>query len=253
MNDGKIFLDNASTTFMRRETLEEMEPYFLEDYGNPSSIHSMGRTPRDACARAKKRLAFVINAEPEEIFLTSGGTESDNWVLNSVARRSGKERNIVTSRIEHHAILETAEALRKDGYEIRYVGVDSDGVVDLEELKGLVDDRTALVSVMTANNEIGTIQPVKEISRIAHERGALFHTDAVQAVCHIPIDVKEIGIDFLSASGHKFGGPKGIGFLYCRKGIRLEPFMRGGEQEEGSGRWMEEGSEDRNLLGGELM
>ncbi len=236
MSDRKnnaIFLDNASTTAMRMETLEAMEPYFLEDYGNPSSIHSMGRTPREACQRARKTISYIINAEPEEIFFTSGGTESDNWAITSVARKAGKEKNIVVSKIEHHAILETAEALEKEGFRIRRVGVDADGLVDLEELKTLVDEDTALVSVMTANNEIGTIQPLKEISKIAHAKGALFHTDAVQAMCHIPIDVRDMGIDMLSASGHKFGAPKGIGFLFVRKGVRLDPFMRGGAQEEG--------------------
>ena len=234
MNEKKtIFLDNASTTVMRRETLEAMEPYFLEDYGNPSSIHSMGRTPRDACNKARQTLASIIGAHPDEIYFTSGGTESDNWVLNSAARMSGKGKNIVISKIEHHAMIETAEALEKEGYEIRYAGVDEFGTIDFKGLEKLVDNDTALVSVMTANNEIGTIEPIKKISKIAHEHGALFHTDAVQAICHIPIDVNDMGIDLLSASGHKFGGPKGIGFLYIRKGIRIQPFMRGGAQEEG--------------------
>ena len=228
-----IFLDNASTTVMRRETLEAMEPYFLEDYGNPSSIHSMGRTPRDACNKARQTLASIIGAHPDEIYFTSGGTESDNWVLNSAARMSGKGKNIVISKIEHHAMIETAEALEKEGYEIRYAGVDEFGTIDFKGLEKLVDNDTALVSVMTANNEIGTIEPIMKISKIAHEHGALFHTDAVQAICHIPIDVNDMGIDLLSASGHKFGGPKGIGFLYIRKGIRIQPFMRGGAQEEG--------------------
>ena len=228
-----IFLDNASTTVMKRETLEAMEPYFLVDYGNPSSIHSMGRSPRDACTDARKTISQIINAQPEEIYFTSGGTESDNWVLTAVTRKAGKGKNIVISKIEHHAIIETADYLEKEGFEIRRVNVDADGIVKLDELRELVDENTALVSVMTANNEIGTIEPLKEISEIAHAKGALFHTDAVQAVCHIPIDVKADGIDLLSASGHKFGGPKGVGFLFIRKGVRLDPFMRGGAQEEG--------------------
>lgn len=235
MSDEKetIFLDNASTTAMRRETLQAMEPYFLADYGNPSSIHAMGRTPRDACNDARKTISKLINAGPEEIYFTSGGTESDNWALTAVARKAGKGKNIVISKIEHHAIIETADYLEKEGFEIRRVNVDGDGMVKLDELRDLVDDNTALVSVMTANNEIGTIEPLKEISAIAHAKGALFHTDAVQAMCHIPIDVKADGIDLMSASGHKFGGPKGVGFLYIRKGVRLDPFMRGGAQEEG--------------------
>jgi len=228
-----IFLDNASTTIMRKETLEAMAPYFTEYYGNPSSIHSMGKGPRDACNSARQVLANIIGADPSEIYFTSGGTESDNWVLNSVARKSGKGKNIVISKIEHHAIIETAEALEKEGFEIRRAGVDEDGIVDLSALEGLVDDSTALVSVMTANNEIGTIEPVKKIAEIAHRHGALFHTDAVQAFSHIPMDVDDLGVDLLSVSGHKFGGPKGIGLLFIRKGIRLDPFMRGGAQEEG--------------------
>ena len=228
-----IFMDNASTAPMREETLEAMRPYFTVDYGNPSSIHGMARAPRDACNNARKTIAGILNADPSEIYFTSGGTESDNWALVSSALKGGKDKNIVISTIEHHAIIETAEFLEKMGYEIRKAPVDEFGKVRLDVLKDLVDDNTVLVSVMTANNEIGTIEPIDEISKIAHEHGALFHTDAVQAFCHIPIDVKKSEIDLLSASGHKFGGPKGVGFLYMKKGVRLQPFMRGGAQEEG--------------------
>ena len=228
-----IFMDNASTAPMREETLEAMRPYFTVDYGNPSSIHGMARAPRDACNDARKTIAGILNADPSEIYFTSGGTESDNWALVSSALKGGKDKNIVISTIEHHAIIETAEFLEKMGYEIRKAPVDEFGKVRLDVLKDLVDDNTVLVSVMTANNEIGTIEPIDEISKIAHEHGALFHTDAVQAFCHIPIDVKKSEIDLLSASGHKFGGPKGVGFLYMKKGVRLQPFMRGGAQEEG--------------------
>lgn len=228
-----IFMDNASTAPMREETLEEMRPYFTVDYGNPSSIHGMARAPRDACNNARKIIAGILNADPSEIYFTSGGTESDNWALVSSALKGGKDKNIVISTIEHHAIIETAEFLEKMGYEIRKAPVDEFGKVKLDVLKDLVDDNTVLVSVMTANNEIGTIEPIDEVSKIAHEHGALFHTDAVQAFCHIPIDVKRSDIDLLSASGHKFGGPKGVGFLYMKKGVRLQSFMRGGAQEEG--------------------
>ena len=228
-----IFMDNASTAPMREETLEAMRPYFTVDYGNPSSIHGMARAPRDACNNARKTIAGILNADPSEIYFTSGGTESDNWALVSSALKGGKDKNIVISAIEHHAIIETAKFLEKMGYEIRKAPVDEFGKVRLDVLKDLVDDNTVLVSVMTANNEIGTIEPIDEISKIAHEHGALFHTDAVQAFCHIPIDVKKSEIDLLSASGHKFGGPKGVGFLYMKKGVRLQPFMRGGAQEEG--------------------
>ena len=228
-----IFMDNASTAPMREETLEEMRPYFTVDYGNPSSIHGMARAPREACNNARKIIAGILNADPSEIYFTSGGTESDNWALVSSALKGGKDKNIVISTIEHHAIIETAEFLEKMGYEIRKAPVDEFGKVKLDVLKDLVDDNTVLVSVMTANNEIGTIEPIDEVSKIAHEHGAMFHTDAVQAFCHIPIDVKRSDIDLLSASGHKFGGPKGVGFLYMKKGVRLQPFMRGGAQEEG--------------------
>ncbi len=229
-----IYLDNAATTPMRKEALEAMMPYFIEEYGNPSSIHRASKNPRAAVREARETIAKTLNADPSEIFFTSGGTESDNWALVSgSALRPDKGKHIIISTIEHHAILETADYLAKQGYEVTKVGVDETGRIRLDELLKSIRPDTVLISVMTANNEIGTIQPIAEIGRIAREKGILFHTDAVQAFGHIPLDVKAMNIDLLSASGHKFGGPKGVGFLYVRKGIRLQPFMHGGEQENG--------------------
>ena len=229
-----VYLDNAATMPMRKEALEAMMPFFGADYGNPASIHSMSRSPRKAVNEAREKIAKVLNAEPSEIYFTSGGTESDNWALVSgSALRPDKGKHIIISTIEHHAILETADYLVKQGYEVTKVGVDETGRIRLDELIKSIRPDTVLISVMTANNEIGTIQPIAEIGKIAREKGILFHTDAVQAFGHIPLDVKAMNIDLLSASGHKFGGPKGVGFLYVRKGIRLQPFMHGGEQENG--------------------
>ena len=229
-----VYLDNAATMPMRKEALEAMMPFFGADYGNPASIHSMSRSPRKAVNEAREKIAKVLNAESSEIYFTSGGTESDNWALVSgSALRSDKGRHIIISTIEHHAILETADYLVKQGYEVTKVGVDETGRIKLDELRKSIRPDTILISVMTANNEIGTIQPIAEIGKIAKEKGILFHTDAVQAFGHIPLDVKAMNIDLLSASGHKFGGPKGVGFLYVRKGVRLQPFMHGGEQENG--------------------
>ena len=229
-----VYLDNAATMPMRKEALEAMMPFFGADYGNPASIHSMSRSPRKAVNEAREKIAKVLNAEPSEIYFTSGGTESDNWALVSgSALRPDKGKHIIISTIEHHAILETADYLVKQGYEVTKVGVDETGRIRLDELIKSIRPDTVLISVMTANNEIGTIQPIAEIGKIAREKGILFHTDAVQAFGHIPLDVKAMNIDLLSASGHKFGGPKGVGFLYVSKGIRLQPFMHGGEQENG--------------------
>ncbi len=219
---------------MRKEALDAMMPYFLEEYANPSSIHGMSRAPRAAIQKARGQIAECLNADPKEIFFTSGGTESDNWALiGTMEMLESKGKHLIVSAIEHHAILETAQYLEKRGFSVTKVGVDSDGVLKLDELKKAIRPDTVLISVMTANNEIGSVQPVKEIGAIAHEHGILFHTDAVQAFCHIPIDVQAMNIDMLSASSHKFGGPKGVGFLYIRKGIKLPSFMHGGEQEEG--------------------
>ena len=219
---------------LKKEALEAMMPYFIEDFANPASIHTMSRGPRAAMKEARATIASTLDAEPEEIFFTSGGTESDNWALVSGAQLNEKKgKHIIISTIEHHAILETADYLKKLGFEVTKVGVDSEGLIRMDELEKAIRPDTTLISVMTANNEIGTIQPITQIGELAHKHGILFHTDAVQAYGHIPLNVKKMNIDMLSVSGHKFGGPKGIGFLYVKKGIRLPPFMHGGEQENG--------------------
>ena len=229
-----IFLDNASTTRLKKEALEAMMPYLTDDYANPSSVHKMAKIPRNAVDEARGTIAKLINAQKGEIFFTSGGTESDNWVIKCGPKvLADKGKHIIVSSIEHHAIIESARYMESCGYEVTYLKVDGDGLVDLDELKKAVRDDTVLISIMTANNEIGTIEPIAEIGAFAREKGILFHTDAVQAVGHIPIDVQAMNIDMLSVSGHKFGGPKGIGFLYVRKGIDLPPFMNGGSQEHG--------------------
>jgi cysteine desulfurase len=227
-------MDNAATTGLSERVFEAMRPYMMENFVNAAGTYSFAAKSSAAMEHARKQIARVIGAKANEIFFTSGGTESDNWALKGVAlANEAKGKHIIISAIEHHAILETAQYLEKRGFAVTKVGVDSDGILNLEELKEAIRPDTVLISVMTANNEIGSIQPVKEIGAIAHEHGILFHTDAVQAFCHIPIDVKEMNIDMLSASSHKFGGPKGVGFLYIRKGIKLPSFMHGGEQEEG--------------------
>jgi len=219
---------------MRKEALDAMMPYFMEEYANPSSIHAMSRNPRAAVKKAREQIASCIGAEPSEIFFTSGGTESDNWALiGTMEMLEKKGKHLIISTIEHHAILETAVYLEKRGFEVTRVGVDSEGIIRMDELEKAIRPDTVLISVMTANNEIGSIQPIAAIGKLAHEKGILFHTDAVQAFGHIPLDVGKMNIDMLSASGHKFGGPKGVGFLYIKKGIRLPSFMHGGEQEEG--------------------
>ncbi len=230
----QVYLDNAATSRMKKEAFDAMLPFFMDEFTNPASIHSLSRTPRAAVKKAREQIAGCINAEESEIFFTSGGTESDNWALKSGARMNEKKgKHIIVSAIEHHAILETAAFLEKEGFEVTRLGVDGDGLISLDELEKAIRPDTILISIMTANNEIGTIQPVAQIGKIAHDHGILFHTDAVQAFGHIPLDVEAMNIDMLSASGHKFGGPKGVGFLYVRKGIRLPPFMHGGEQENG--------------------
>ena len=229
-----IFLDNASTTRLKKEALDAMMPFLTEDYANPSSVHKMARGPRNAVDEARKSIANAINAQKGEIYFTSGGTESDNWVIKNAPKiLSDKGRHIIVSSIEHHAVIESARYMESCGYEVTYLKVDGNGLVCLDDLKAAVRDDTVLISVMTANNEIGTIEPIAEIGAFAREKGIIFHTDAVQAVGHIPMDVQAMNIDMLSVSGHKFGGPKGIGFLYVRKGLDLPSFMNGGSQENG--------------------
>ena len=228
----RIYLDNAATTQVRPEVLEEMLPYFTEHYGNPAAIYSFASEAGHAVAHARQAVADVIGANKDEIYFTGGGSESDNWALKATAEAySSKGKHIITSTIEHHAILHTAEWLEKQGYEVTYVPVDENGTVKLDALEAAIRPDTILISIMAANNEIGTIQPLKEIGAIAKKHGVLFHTDAVQAYAHIPIDVNEMNIDMLSASGHKIGGPKGIGLMYIRQGVKIRSFIHGGAQE----------------------
>ncbi len=228
----KVYLDYSATTPVKQEVLNEMIPYFTEKFGNPSSLYEIGAEAKDAITKARGQVASLIGAKPQEVIFTSCGSESDNWALISTAHwKQAKGNHIITTKIEHHAILHTCDYLEKRGYEISYVGVDENGRLKLDELEAAIRPDTILITVMFANNEIGTIQPVAEIGKIAHEHGVLFHTDAVQAFCQIPIDVEAMQIDMLSFSGHKFGGPKGIGGLYIRKGVKIRSFIHGGAQE----------------------
>lgn len=230
--DKIIYLDNAATTRTSPQVVNAMLPFFTEKFGNASSIYQMGAESKQAITRSRDIIAKSLHAKPEEIYFTAGGSESDNWALIAAAESYGeKGKHIITSKIEHHAILHTCRYLEKRGYEITYIDVDEDGMIKLEDLKKAIRPDTILISVMYANNEIGTIQPIAEIGRIARENGILFHTDAVQAYGHVPIDVDELSIDMLSASGHKFNGPKGVGFLYIRKGVKIRAFIHGGAQE----------------------
>lgn len=227
-----IYLDNAATTKTAPEVVEAMLPYFTEHYGNPSSVYGFASANKEVINRQREVIADVLGAKANEIYFTAGGSESDNWALKATAEAYGnKGKHIITSKIEHHAILHTCEYLEKRGFEITYLDVDENGIVDLEQLKSSIREDTILISVMFANNEIGTIQPIKEIGEIAHEHGILFHTDAVQAFGQVPINVDEYKIDMLSASGHKLNGPKGIGFLYIRQGVKIRSFVHGGAQE----------------------
>ena len=228
-----VYLDNSATTKIKEEVLREMFPYLSIQYGNPSSIYSIGRNAKRAIEEARKRVAEIINCRAEEIYFTSCGSESDNTALKGIAyANQQKGKHIITSKIEHPAILNTCENLQKHGFEVSYVGVNKDGIINLEELKSLIREDTILISIMFANNEIGTIQPIEEIAKIAHKNNILFHTDAVQAVGNIPIDVEKMAIDMLSLSGHKIYAPKGIGALYIKKGIEFERFLDGGHQEK---------------------
>ena len=227
-----ISLDNAATTKTAPEVVDAMLPYFSEYYGNASTIYSLGAESKKAMDHARQTIADSLGAKPEEIYFTAGGSESDNWALKATAEAyASKGKHIITTKIEHHAILHTCEYLEKRGFEITYLNVDRDGLISLDELKAAIRPDTILISVMFANNEIGTIEPIAEIGEIAKEHGVLFHTDAVQAYAQVPIHVDEMHIDMLSASGHKLNGPKGIGFLYIRKGVKIRSFVHGGAQE----------------------
>lgn len=229
-----IYLDNAATTKTAPEVVEAMLPYFTEHFGNPSSIYSLGSASKKAVTENREIIAEALGCKTNEIYFTAGGSEADNWAIKAAAEAyASKGKHIITSKIEHHAVLHTCEYLEKQGYEVTYLNVDEDGIVDLEQLKRAIRPDTILISVMFANNEIGTIQPIKEIGAIAREHKIVFHTDAVQAFGQMPINVDDYNIDMLSASGHKLNGPKGIGFLYIRTGLKLRSFVHGGQQERG--------------------
>jgi len=228
----EIYLDNSATTPVKKEVLDAMLPYFTTHYGNPSSIYKIGRTAKAAIEKARESVACAIGAKSNEIFFTGCGTEADNWAIKGIALSKSKVgKHIISSKIEHHAVLHTLKSLEKQGYEVTYLDVDEYGKISLDELKSSIRTDTILITIMTANNEVGTIEPIKEIGKIARENGIVFHTDAVQAIGSLKIDVNDMNIDMLSLSAHKFGGPKGIGALYVRNGIRPEVFMHGGAQE----------------------
>ena len=232
MDKKIIYMDNAATTPVKPEVLDAMLPYFTEKFGNPSSIYSISSQNKKDITTARETIAKAINTDTANIYFTAGGSESDNWALKAtVEAYANKGRHIITSKIEHHAILHTCDYLEKRGYEITYIDVDENGIVDLKQLEEAIRPDTILISIMFANNEIGTIEPIAEIGKIAKEHGVLFHTDAVQAFTQVPIDVEEMNIDMLSVSGHKINGPKGIGFLYIRKGVKIRSFVHGGAQE----------------------
>lgn len=229
-----IYLDNAATTRLDPEVFLKMQPYFTEFYGNPSSIYQFAQKSAGVVEEAREELASAIGAKPQEIYFTGGGSEADNWAIKAAAEAyKEKGRHLITSKIEHHAVLHTFEFLQRQGYDVTYLDVNEDGIVDLEQLRASVRPDTILISIMAANNEIGTIQPIAKIGEIAREAGVLFHTDAVQAFGHIPLDVEEMKIDLLSASAHKIHGPKGVGFLYARKYVKLSSLIHGGAQERG--------------------
>lgn len=230
----RIYLDYAATTPVSEDVMWAMTPYFRETFGNPSSIHGTGREAHRAVDAARKQVAEAIGANPREIFFTSGGSESDNWALCGAAfAQRGRGNHIITTAVEHHAVLNTCRWLEKQGFRVTYLPVDACGRVDPDQAEKAMDDETVLISVMTANNEIGTLEPIREIGEIAHRKGVLFHTDAVQAVGAVPVNVRETGVDLLSLSAHKFYGPKGVGALYIREGVRIDSLIHGGEQEGG--------------------
>ena len=228
-----IYADNAATTKLNIAAFEAMKPYLLDEYGNASQPYSFARKPKQAIQDARKMIAECIGAMPEEIFFTSGGTESDNWAIKGVVYNSSSKKAVITSKIEHNAVLRACADVEKQGYPVAYLPVTGSGVITIESLQSVITRNTALVSIMIANNEIGTIQSIQDLCEVAHKHGALFHTDAVQAVGHMPIDVKELGVDMLSASAHKFNGPKGVGFLYIKKGTPIASIISGGSQEFG--------------------
>ncbi|HEX2925771.1 MAG TPA: cysteine desulfurase NifS [Ruminiclostridium sp.] len=234
MEDRTVYLDHAATTYVKPEVFEAMKPFFTEHFGNASSIYSLGRDSKKAVEEAREKVAKAIGAEPREIYFTGSGSEADNWAVKGIAAANKKKGNhIITSAIEHPALMNSCKYLEGEGFEVTYLPVDSDGQISPEQVRNAIKDNTILISIMFANNEIGTLQPIKEIGAIAKEKGVIFHTDAVQAVGNVKIDVQELNIDLLSLSGHKFYGPKGIGALYIRKGVKISSFIHGGQQERG--------------------
>ncbi len=232
--DKLIYLDHAATTAAKPEVVSAMLPYFTEKFGNPSSVYGFASENKEVVSNARKIIADTLNTNPQDIYFTAGGSESDNWAIKETARAyRDKGNHIITTKIEHHAVLHTCEYLEKEGYKVTYLPVDEDGIIRLSDLEAAITDETILISIMFANNEIGSIQPIREIGAIAKKHGVLFHTDAVQAYGQLPIDVDDMNIDMLSASGHKFNGPKGVGFLYIRKGLKLRNLIHGGQQERG--------------------
>ena len=230
----RIYFDNSATTRVDDRVLEAMVPYFLKEYGNPSSLHSFGREASNAMEAAREQVAKAIGAQPRDVIFTSGGTESDNLALQGAAYAyAAKGKHIITSAVEHHAVVHTCQFLEKQGFKVTYLPVDSEGVVSPENLKSAMTKETTLVSIMAANNEIGSIQPLKELADITHEGGAIFHTDAVQAITKMPMDVNKLNVDLMALSAHKFHGPKGVGALYLRKGVKLRPIVYGGGHERG--------------------
>ncbi|WP_017210798.1 cysteine desulfurase NifS [Clostridium beijerinckii] len=228
-----VYMDYSATTYVKPEVLEEMLPYFTEKFGNPSSFYGISRETKRAIDKAREQIAEALNCLPDEVYFTGGGSEADNWAIKGIASaHKNKGNHIITTKIEHHAVLHTCEYLEKNGFDVTYLDVDEEGFINLDDLRNAITDKTVLVSIMFANNEIGTIQPIKEIGEICREKKVFFHTDAVQAVGNVPVDVKEMNIDMLSLAGHKIYGPKGIGVLYIKKGIKIDNLIHGGAQEK---------------------